>query len=61
MTTTPVYISQRGVIACAQHGGEYLLAAIRGRPGSTRYLTPLDSWVRCYEGYGLCCEECAKA
>ena len=57
-----LYVSNRGVIACPQHGGEYLRAAVAASPGRFNYLTPLDHWqklprdaVRLYDAR---CKEC---
>lgn len=40
-----LYVSERGVVACSQHGGAYLRAAVERDPHARQHVTPLDSWI----------------
>ena len=64
MTTPTLYISQRGVVACAKHGGYYLSAALVAYARPAHVGTPLDHWV-CLSAaevvaHGITCEGCAR-
>lgn len=39
-----LWVSNGGVITCANHGGAYLQAAVEARPKARRHTTPLDVW-----------------
>jgi hypothetical protein len=39
-----LYVTDGGMIACGEHGGSYLRAAVARRPKAKRYVTPLDRW-----------------
>lgn len=41
-----LWVSNGGVISCANHGGAYLQAAVEARPKARRHTTPLDVWDR---------------
>ena len=57
-----LYISERGIVACPRHGGEYLRAAVAVSPGRFNYLTPLDHWQKLPRDaarlYDVRCKEC---
>lgn len=70
MKEPALWISNGGRVACAQHGGGYLEAAIRARPKARTHVTPLDHWTRATAadraewlaavGTPLACETCAE-
>lgn len=43
---TNVYIDYNGRIACGEHGGAYLKAALEQSPNARTIDTPLGDWVR---------------
>jgi hypothetical protein len=58
-----LWISNRGVVSCPQHGGEYLREAVESDPRADYHLTPLDTWMRLKPAHGLGdqgCDECAR-
>lgn len=40
------WMDQNGFIACAEHGGHYLAAAVAANPDATRLETPRSDWLR---------------
>jgi hypothetical protein len=58
-----LWISQRGIIACPQHGGGYLEWSVDREPNALEHTTPLDSWMRLTDRADLAhayCDECGK-
>jgi len=50
-TATSLWISSRGRISCAKHGGAYLAAAVEAHPRRKTHLTPLDYWEQVDDEY----------
>ncbi len=42
--TRTLYFSNTGRVACAEHGGSYLKAALELDPNAQQIRTPLDVW-----------------
>jgi len=40
-----------GQVSCAEHGGGYLNAAVRGLPTLTEHITPLGTWIQITPDY----------
>lgn len=60
-TSDTLYISERGVVACLEHGGHYLREAAERDPRAWRITTPLDSWIAVDpDEHDLACEECSR-
>lgn len=55
--TRRVWIDDNGIVACDQHGGAYLAAAIAEHPRRRLQQTPRGTWER-YDGDDLPCETC---
>lgn len=60
MIVDALYFSNRGMVACSDHGGGYLTAATRQRPKARNHITPLDHWTR-VKASDLCAEDLAWA
>lgn len=65
-----LWISNRGEVACVEHGGDYLARAVERNPNVREHSTPLDHWmlldadrVRAYgvDPETLACETCKRA
>lgn len=57
-----LWISSRGVVACDEHGGDYLRESIRADATAEFRITPLDTWVRLRPEHNvdhLKCEGCS--
>jgi len=56
-----LWVSNTGRVACWNHGGGYLLDAVKRDPQATGHATPLDAWTRLPRAMvDLPCEECGR-
>lgn len=57
-----IYIDYNGRTACAEHGGQYLKAALQANPNARTVDTPLGDWIRLSKkeasAPGMDCETC---